>query len=168
MQSRPILHLFCGKAASGKSTLAKALADEPGTILLREDFWLSGLFGDELTSLPDYVRYSAHLRRTITPHVIDLLQAGLSVVLDWPANTRKNRLWMRQLFEAAGSDHQLHVFDVPDEVCKARLRRRNASGEHEFSVSEAAFDQISSYFQPPEKEEGFNLVLHTVDGCRQL
>ncbi len=163
MNAPPTLHLFCGKAAAGKSTLANALAREPGTILLREDFWLSGLFGEELVSLKDYVRCSGRLKQTLTPHIVSLLQAGLTVILDFPANTRENRLWMRQLFEAAGCDHQLHVFDVPDDVCKARLRKRNASGNHEFSVSDADFDRISSHFQPPEEAEGFILVRHAAD-----
>jgi hypothetical protein len=34
---------------------------------------------------------------------------------------------MRGIFEAAGAAHQLHFLDVPDAVCKQRLRARNAS-----------------------------------------
>ena len=158
---RPTLHLLCGKPAAGKSTQARRLAQDPATVLLSEDVLLSSLFGDEMVSLADYVRFSAQLRQTMTPHIVALLQAGLSVVLDFPANTRDYRRWMRELFEAAGCDHRLHVFDVPDDVCKARLRQRNASGQHEFSVSDAEFDRIARHFQPPEKDEGFTLVIHT-------
>ncbi|WP_366863885.1 AAA family ATPase [uncultured Roseibium sp.] len=54
--------------------------------------------------------------------------------------------------------------DVPDEVCKERLRQRNAAGKHEFSVSEAEFDRISSHFQPPAADENFNLKIYPAAG----
>jgi len=159
-----ILHLLCGKVASGKSTLAGRLASAPGSVLLREDYWLSSLFGTDLRTLSDYAKYSARLRQAMAPHIVALLESGTSVVLDFPANTTENRLWMRDLIDKAQCRHQLHVLDVPDEVCKSRLRLRNMSGAHEFSVSEAEFERISRHFQPPSEEEGFNLSIHRVPG----
>ena len=38
--------------------------------------------------------------------------------------------------------------DVTDDVCKQRLHQRNASGSHEFTVSDE-FDEITSYFVAP-------------------
>ncbi|WP_348628268.1 hypothetical protein [Rhizobium sp. WW_1] len=35
---------------------------------------------------------------------------------------------------------------------------RNASGTHDFSASDAQFDEITRYFVPPSDEEGFNVV----------
>ena len=40
----PTLHMICGKIAAGKSTLARRLADQPNTILISEDVWLSTLY----------------------------------------------------------------------------------------------------------------------------
>jgi predicted kinase len=157
----PTLHLFCGKPASGKSTLADRYAERPGSILLREDLWLSGLYGDQMSTLADFVRCSSLLRKTITPHAVALLQSGLSVVLDFHANTKESRQWILAIADKAQCGHQLHYFDVPDEVCKARLHQRNLSGEHEFSVSEAEFDRIASHFQPPAEDEPLNLKIHT-------
>ena len=56
------------------------------------------------------------------------------------------------------ADHCLHFLDVPDEVCKARLRARNAAGTHDFAASDAEFDLITSYFVPPSEAEGFRIV----------
>ncbi|MBP2497615.1 putative kinase [Methylobacterium sp. PvP062] len=42
-----------------------------------------------------------------------LLRLGLSVVLDFPANTVASRARMRTLFEAAGVAHRLHVPTCP-------------------------------------------------------
>jgi hypothetical protein len=67
---------------------------------------------------------------------------------------------MRTLFEGAGCAHRLHYLDVADEVCKARLRQRNASGAHEFTVSDEEFDLFTAYFVPPSADEAFEVVLH--------
>ncbi len=67
---------------------------------------------------------------------------------------------MRTLFEDARCAHQLHYLDVPDQVCKARLRRRNESGEHEFIVSNEEFDLFTTYFIPPSLDEAFEVVVH--------
>lgn len=154
------LHLVCGKIAAGKSTLTARLGQEPGTLVVAEDHWLARLYPGEQTCLADYARNAARLRDAMEPHIVALLRLGISVVLDFPANTIASRAWMRTLFEAAGVAHQLHVGDVPDAVCKARLRRRNAEGTHDFTVTEADFDLFSRYFVPPAPEEGFTLVVH--------
>lgn len=159
----PILHLICGKAASGKSTLATSLGQKPHTVLIVEDVWLTALFGTEMLSLSDYARCSEKLRSVIGPHVTALLKAGLSVVLDFPANTVATRTWMRGIFEHANADHQLNFLDVSDEVCKARLRVRNVSGKHPFSVTEKQFEQLAKHFVLPSEDEGFNILVQRLD-----
>jgi len=56
--------------------------------------------------------------------------------------------------------HELHVLDVPEAVCKERLRQRNARGDHPYQVDEATFDQFMSYFVPPGQDENFNILVH--------
>lgn len=85
------LHLLCGKIASGKSTLSETLSASPGTIVISEDRWLTALYASQMQSVADYVHYSAQLRDAMKPHLISLLKAGISVVLDFPANTRTHR-----------------------------------------------------------------------------
>ena len=154
------LFLICGKIAAGKSTLANRMAEQRSTVLVSEDHWLSKLFPDEISTLDDYVKYSARLRDAVGPHVVSLLQQGLSVVMDFPANTRQQRLWLRGLFEAAGVPHELHFIDIPNDVCKNRLRERNKSGAHAIQTSEADFDLFTRYFVPPTDDEDFNVIVH--------
>lgn len=154
------LHMICGKIAAGKSTLATRLTARPATIGISEDAWLACLYKDEQKTIEDYVRNSRRLREVMGDHIVTLLQAGLSVVLDFPANTPASRQWMRSLFEGAGANHQLHFLDVPDEICKARLRARNAAGTHAFNASDAEFDLFTSYFVPPSADEGFEVTFH--------
>lgn len=155
-----MLHLICGKIAAGKSTLTQQLAQSPQTVLISEDEWLARLYPGQIQGISDYARCTAQLRDALTAHIIALLKTGVSVVLDFPANTQANRRWMRSLFEGAGADHRLHYLDVPDEVCKARLRARNAAGTHAFETSDAQYDLITAYFEAPTAAEGFNLVRH--------
>ena len=155
------LHLVCGKIAAGKSTLCARLAATPGTVLISEDHWTAHLYPGELNELADYARLSARLRAAMTSHVVHLLRTGVSVVLDFPANTQQLRAWMREMIDAAGADHVLHLLEVSDEVCKARLHARNASGEHPFQTSDEQFDLFTSHFVPPTPDEGFTVVRET-------
>jgi predicted kinase len=157
----PTLYLFCGKIAAGKSTLARHLAARPATLLIGEDHWMSNLFSGDLRTIDDYRRFSARLRAAMGPHIVNILQQGLSIVLDFPANTVSNRNWMRSLITQANAAHELHLIDIPDAICKRRLRERNALGEHPFVVDEAQYDLFTSYFVPPEPSEGFNVFVHT-------
>lgn len=153
------LHLACGKIAAGKSTLCARLAAVPDTILVSEDEWTKTLFGDEMRDVADYVRVSARLRSAMGPHVTRLLEAGVDVVLDFPGNTRATRAFWKAVAEAAGARLVLHWLDVPDDVCRERLHRRNAEGEHDFAgVTDEQFDLITSRFEPPDAAEGLEIA----------
>lgn len=164
MAGETTLYLLCGKIASGKSTLARRLGEAHGAVVIHEDDWLAGLYSDQMRSIADYVRCAGKLRAMIGPHVVDLLNAGTSVVLDFPGNTPEYRAWMRELIDAAGVRHEMHVLDEPDELCWARLEARNASGEHPFQVTRAQFERITAVFSVPGEGEGFHLIEHYCDG----
>lgn len=153
----PTLHLVCGKIAAGKSTLAATLAAQAGIVLIGEDVWLARLYPGEILTVADYRHCAGRLREIMAPHVENLLACGLSVVLDFPANTRTSRAWMRGIIQRSGAAHLLHFLDVPDETCRARLHRRNAAGGHDFAASDAEFDIITGYFEAPDGNEGFNI-----------
>ena len=148
--------MLCGKIAAGKSTLSAKLAQAERALVISEDRWIEQLYGPELKTLADYFERCERLRATLAPHVVGLLRAGVSVVLDFHANTVRSRRWMRSLFEEAGASHQLHFLDVPDDVCRARLHARKAAGGG--GVSDAEFDHVTSFFVPPEPGEGFNVI----------
>jgi predicted kinase len=155
------LHFFCGKAGAGKSTLAARLAREHGAILISEDVCMTRLFGEEMQTFDDYIKYSKRLKAVIGPLTIDLLKSGQTVVLDFQANTRNGRAWFRSVFEAAGVPHLLHFVNSPDAVCLAQIAQRNIErpeGSHH--LTEADFVYVSSFFQAPEAEEGFNVRMH--------
>lgn len=67
---------------------------------------------------------------------------------------------MRSLFEKAGAQHKLHHIQAPEDVCLSRLQQRNASGTHEYQVSETDFRIFNSFIVSPTPEEGFDIVVH--------
>jgi len=151
--------MFYGKIASGKSTLATRIASQ-GAVLIAEDVWLGALFADQMKTGADYLRCSSQLRGIMGPHVASLLNAGVSVVLDFAANRVEQRAWMRGILAETEAAHQLHVLETPEDDCLVRLATRNAAGEHPFTVTEEQFRRFSNHFVQPTAEEGFNLVVH--------
>jgi predicted kinase len=155
--SAGVLHLITGKIAAGKSTLSAKLAAETGGLVLAEDHWLPTLYPAQITSFEDYLRESGRLRAAIAPLVVDLLRRGLTIILDFPANTIASRTWIRGLADAAEITATLHFLDLPDDLCRERLHTRNAAGTHAYQASNAEFDQFTAHFVPPQADEGFTI-----------
>jgi predicted kinase len=155
------LIFLCGKMAAGKSTLAKTLAEQENAVLLVQDELLDRLFPDEITDIPGFAKYSTRLKNALEPHVCALLSKGISVVLDFPGNTKAQRAWFRQLFESANAEHELHYVDASDALCKIQLMERSKDLPAGTPwTTNAEFEAITVYFQPPSEEEGFNVVHH--------
>jgi predicted kinase len=155
------LIFLCGKMAAGKSTLARELAEREKAILLVQDEFLDHLFPGEITDIPGFVKYSSRLRNALGPHVCALLSNGISVVLDFPGNTRPQRAWFRELFERADATHELHFIDASDALCKRQLRERTKHLPASTPwTTEAEFDAVTMYFRPPSEDEGFHVIRH--------
>src|SRR5262245_26156308 len=107
--------------AAGKSTLARELARREDAVLIEQDEFLDHLFPGEILDIPAFVKCSSRLRNALAPHVCALLSKGISVVLDFPGNTRTQRAWFRELFERANAEHELHFIDASDGLCKNQL-----------------------------------------------
>jgi predicted kinase len=153
------LHFFCGKMAAGKSTLAVELAKDNHAILLVEDNWLASLYPEEITNIQAYMQYSVRLKNVLSGHVVSLLSHGVSVVLDFPANTKHQRDWFRTIYEQAAVEHTLHFVDVSDDRCKRQLKARSIDKpEGSVFTSDAEFDAVTKYFQAPSEAEGFNII----------
>ncbi len=161
MTVSPRLYLLCGKMAAGKSTLARELSHRHGAVLLVQDEFLERLYPGEITDLPTFVTCSSRLNADLTPFILDLLAQGTSVVLDFPGNTKNQRAWFRRLIDDAQVGHELHFVDVPDEICRLQLRGRSRDlPDGSAWTSDAEFDAVTAYFQPPSLDEGFNVILH--------
>ena len=161
MRSAAKLMFLCGKMAAGKSTLARDLAEREDAILLVQDDFLEHLWPGEITDIPEFIDRSARLKNTLAPHICALLSKGISVVLDFPGNTKAQRAWFRELFERANVEHELHFVDASDDLCKRQLKDRSRHLPPGTAwTTDAEFETVTAYFQPPSKEEGFNVVCY--------
>ena len=155
------LMFLCGKMAAGKSTLARDLANRSEAILVVQDELLESLFPGEITDVADFLDRSLRLRNAITSHICAVLSKGVSVVLDFPGNTRAQRTWFREIFERAHATHELHFVDASDALCKRQLRDRTRHLPPGTPwTTDADFEAITVYFQPPSDDEGFHVVRH--------
>ena len=147
--------------AAGKSTLARDLADREDAVLLVQDDFLDALFPGEITDIPGFVKCSSRLKNALTPHVCALLSNCISVVLDFPANTKAQRAWFRELIERAKVEHELHFVEASDALCKSQLRERSIGSANGTPwTTDADFEAINANFQPPSEDENFNIVRH--------
>lgn len=160
MNSKGTLIFFCGKMGAGKSTYSKKLSDDLNAVFISEDTWLSAIFPEEIKNFDDYIKYSSRLKPLLKAHIIQVLNAGISVVMDFPGNTKKQRLWFKEMLAEAHALHKLVYLQADDQVCLKRLEQRRKTVPERIPFdTEEVFYQVTSYFQPPSDEEGFNIEI---------
>ena len=148
------LYFFCGKMGAGKTTRSRLLAREENAVLISEDEWLSTLYPREIKSFKDYRRYSSLLRPLIQAHVENLLRTGVSVVMDFPANTVKQRKWFSELASTAGASSILIYIRASDATCLQQIaKRRIEQPERADFDTKSVFDEVNKFFEEPEEFE---------------
>jgi predicted kinase len=86
---------------------------------------LNALFPGEIIDIPSFVNRYTRLKNVLTPHICALLSKRISVVLDFAAATKAQRVWFRALIERTNVEHELHFVDASDATCKTHLRDRS-------------------------------------------
>jgi predicted kinase len=143
------LVLICGLPASGKTTLARALASEIPAVRLNKDDWAAEL-GHDVWDEPFRIRLEAQLWRL----ACDLLGQGVSVILEWGHWTRGERDEKRLGARAVGAQVELHYLDVPLEDLIARVERRQATGEWSARpITRPDMERWANAFQRPDNKE---------------
>ena len=164
------LYFFCGKMAAGKSTLATQLAADNNALLLAEDDLLATLYPQEIHDVATYGDKAGKVRAAIQPMVQGMLQRGVNVVMDFPANTVQQRNWFRQVLQGTAttdhadvnvisSPHELHHIICDDDLCKTQLAKRAAELGRATDTVEM-FVAMSCFYQPVTTEERFNVIEH--------
>lgn len=153
------LTFLCGKMGAGKSTQSKLIASEENAVLLSEDEWLSSLYPQQISSFDDYLKYSALLRPLVKSHVQNILSTGTNVVMDFPANTKRQRKWFVELATEIGANHQLIYLNVSNYLCLKQIgKRRTEQPERTAFDTEEVFMHVTKFFEAPEQNEGLNIT----------
>lgn len=153
------LTFFCGKMAAGKSTKAKAIAAEKNAVLISEDEWLTAHYPEQIDDFDAYLKFSKLIRPFIKSHVQTILNTGTHVVLDFPANTPRQRVWFKQLCDEIDCAHELIFLDLSDDDCLAQLAKRSVEQPERAKFDNAAvFQHVTQFFEAPLASEGLNVV----------
>ena len=140
------LVLLCGLPASGKTTLAREIADAYGAVRLSQDEWKLALGID-----PFDEAMRVRLETQLWDLAQRLLALGTSVILEWGFWARSERDEMREVARSLGAMVELRFLDVPYEELVRRVVDRTASGGIPITADHMA--RYRDIFQPPTDEE---------------
>ena len=158
--SKGTLIFFCGKMGTGKTTKSREIAEARNAVWVSEDEWLEAVYPQKIAALEDYINYSTLLRPPIKKLAQSILAAGTDVVMDYPANTIRQRNWFRSIYSEIQAPHELIHIDLPNDLCIERIAKRRAEQpERAATDTTEMFEQVTKYFVAPTSDEGFNLTV---------
>ncbi len=140
------LVLLCGLPASGKSTLARQLADSIGGVRFDPDEWMPALGVDLFDE-----EFRARLESEFWALAQRLLKLGNPVILEWGFWVRSERDEKRNFARSLGIPVELRYFDVPYEELQRRVADRGADGG--IPITPQLMESYRAVFQPPTDEE---------------
>jgi predicted kinase len=150
--------LVTGGTGAGKTTHARALAEEIGGVRFSIDDWTTELFWMDAPDPPDFDWIMTRIGRCetrIRAVAKDILLRGVPVVLDLGFTKSAHRRvfidWAKDLGHAVRIDH----VDVPTQTRWSRVQSRNAEqGEtYAMTVTREMFDFMENEWEAPQSDE---------------
>jgi predicted kinase len=141
----PRLIIVCGLPGSGKTTRAKALESRLRAIRFSPDEWMDAL------ALDIYDEESrGKIEALQWKFAQELLNLGLTVIIEWGTWGRAERDTLRLGARALGAAVELHYLSVPADVLFERIQRR---GLEKPPIERDALLRWSEMYQVPTPEE---------------
>jgi len=147
--------MLCGKIASGKSVYAEMLCKREKAVLLSVDELVLSVLGGDLGERHDEV--TDRIQAYLFEKSVEIVHAGSNALLDWGFWTRERRAAARAFYCERGIAHEFHYIDVPDDVWRRNIEKRNravlAGETSAYFVDEGLMKKLESLFEAPQREE---------------
>ncbi|MGP3914471.1 AAA family ATPase [Nonomuraea sp. 10N515B] len=146
--------MMCGIAGSGKSTYAQAL-ERRGYVRLSIDEVIWMQFGRDAAEFEpaEYERHKTTVEKILRNQLVELMEAGRPVVLDYSFWSRSTRDRYKALIESHGCQWELIYLKASPETLRQRLAARNKlHGANSVTVSEDLLNKYLAGFEEPVDE----------------
>jgi len=169
--SSPVVLLVAGRSGSGKSTIAKSLAQLLGWEYVNSDIIRKKMSGLALHERPNSQTRRGLYSKAITDQVYELLLNTTtnrvcdykSIIVDATFGQEKHRASFIQALSALSISYYFLEMQVADEILKERLYLRDKSSE---TVSDARledFDLLKQIYQEPSEVSPQHLLRINTD-----
>ena len=153
----PRVHLLGGLNGAGKTTYARRLEADVPAVRFTLDEWMLRLH-DLRYDDPAYPELAERCKSLIGDTALEVLRAGVDVVLDWNQWSRERRREWATRATQAGFEPVLHCVRVPLDRAIAHATIRNADGRVYAHVLDAgAVRHLASIFEEPGEDEGLKI-----------
>ena len=150
----PVVYLLCGLTGSGKTTYAKRL-EAGGAVRLSVDEEVYARHGQYGVDYPmdEYFERERPVVEELRRRLVELVESGRDVVLDYGLWRRSDRDAYKRLVEAHGGRWRLLYLKVDQEVLARRLAERNRREDaNALAVTPSALEDFIARFDEPVDE----------------
>jgi predicted kinase len=144
----PFMILISGLPGSGKSYLARKLAEKLPAIILQSDALRKALTGKPSYSPGE----STRLFKAMHCLAGNLLAQGIPVIIDATNLTEKNRCCFYREADARGIKTVTVYTHAPEELVKTRLYKRQSCPEEKSDAGWEVYRKMAPGVQPPRRE----------------
>ena len=147
--------LICGKICAGKTIYAKNIAKNLNAVILSVDEITLALFGQHLGDKHDEI--CDKTEKYLYKKALEILSAGINVILDWGFWKRENRQFVTKYFNAHGITVEWHYIDVDNITWNKNILKRNNAirnnEENNYFIDENIIKKFQDLFEEPEPNE---------------
>ncbi len=141
---------MCGLAFSGKSTLAKKIAEHTGSETIAFDkLWVEE---DKVKPVPKNADGWRQIRKLAQKKILKALKDGKSVIYDDNNARKEHREELRNLAKQAGVESITVYLDTPLEIIKTR-ETANKESQYRHNVEPHNFQKVLDDLEIPSRDE---------------
>jgi hypothetical protein len=145
--------LVYGYIGSGKTTVARQIAEDQNAIRFSSDEWVAGLFGSFEGAVPDFDAALERVESMLQTVWTRCLTLGTDVVLDFGFWARSQRDQVRARVADLGAVSRLVEVPCEPDIAWARVKRRNKDLRGSVEISQLTFELLRAKFEPLAHDE---------------